>query len=103
MLENISVILSNYCFVQSIQHLALEKIFGSGHNRWMEHRCPTCRRPAQWEGNKWRPFCSERCRLLDLGAWSGESYRIPEEADESGEAGESWSEELGTGLYRPDA
>jgi endogenous inhibitor of DNA gyrase (YacG/DUF329 family) len=46
--------------------------------------CPTCRRPAEWEGNKWRPFCSERCRLLDLGAWSAESYRIPEEVEESG-------------------
>jgi len=27
--------------------------------------------------NRWRPFCSERCRLTDLGAWATESYRIP--------------------------
>lgn len=41
-------------------------------------RCPQCRKPTTWEGNDNRPFCSERCRLLDLGAWAGESYRIPE-------------------------
>ena len=40
--------------------------------------CPTCRRPALFApSNPWRPFCSERCRLIDLGAWSEESYRIP--------------------------
>jgi hypothetical protein len=27
--------------------------------------------------NKWRPFCSERCRMIDLGAWASESYRVP--------------------------
>jgi endogenous inhibitor of DNA gyrase (YacG/DUF329 family) len=39
--------------------------------------CPQCRQPTVWEGNDFRPFCSQRCRLLDLGAWAGESYRIP--------------------------
>ena len=29
--------------------------------------------------NKWRPFCSERCRIIDLGAWASESYRVPVE------------------------
>jgi uncharacterized protein len=33
--------------------------------------------------NKWRPFCSERCKMIDLGAWATESYRVPaEEQDE---------------------
>jgi hypothetical protein len=27
--------------------------------------------------NKWRPFCSERCKMIDLGAWATESYRVP--------------------------
>jgi len=27
--------------------------------------------------NKWRPFCSERCRMIDLGQWASESYRVP--------------------------
>lgn len=44
-------------------------------------RCPSCRREVRWEGNPWRPFCSERCRTLDLGAWAAEKYRIP--ADET--------------------
>ena len=43
----------------------------------LEIACPQCRRPTAWEDNPFRPFCSERCRLLDLGAWADESYRIP--------------------------
>ena len=40
--------------------------------------CPTCGQPAVFEPfNPFRPFCSERCRLVDLGAWASESYRIP--------------------------
>jgi endogenous inhibitor of DNA gyrase (YacG/DUF329 family) len=31
-----------------------------------------------WDAaNRYRPFCSERCRVIDLGAWASESYRIP--------------------------
>lgn len=40
-------------------------------------RCPTCRTVVGWEENPARPFCSERCRLSDLGAWVTEEYRIP--------------------------
>jgi endogenous inhibitor of DNA gyrase (YacG/DUF329 family) len=40
--------------------------------------CPACGKPALFgPGNRWRPFCSERCRLTDLGGWASESYRIP--------------------------
>ena len=40
--------------------------------------CPACGKPAVFaESNRWRPFCSERCRVTDLGAWATESYRIP--------------------------
>jgi endogenous inhibitor of DNA gyrase (YacG/DUF329 family) len=35
---------------------------------------------VEWQGNEWRPFCSERCKLIDLGAWASEEYRIPEES-----------------------
>jgi endogenous inhibitor of DNA gyrase (YacG/DUF329 family) len=42
-------------------------------------KCPTCRAEVQWENNPHRPFCSERCQLIDLGAWSEERYRIPGE------------------------
>jgi hypothetical protein len=41
--------------------------------------CPQCRQPTVWAGNEHRPFCSERCRLIDLGAWIDEQYRIPEQ------------------------
>jgi hypothetical protein len=42
-------------------------------------RCPTCRRESSWTDNPSRPFCSERCRLVDLAAWADERYRIPGE------------------------
>ena len=42
--------------------------------------CPSCGKPVIWNGeNHWRPFCSERCKSLDLGAWAAERYRVPVE------------------------
>lgn len=44
----------------------------------LEVRCPTCGKPVPWEPTqKWRPFCSERCKLIDLGEWLSEEKRIP--------------------------
>jgi endogenous inhibitor of DNA gyrase (YacG/DUF329 family) len=45
-------------------------------------KCPTCRNETSWENNPHRPFCSERCRLIDLGAWVEERYRITGEEAE---------------------
>ena len=40
--------------------------------------CPNCGKNAKWDPqNHWRPFCSERCKLIDLGAWASEKYRVP--------------------------
>lgn len=40
--------------------------------------CPGCRQPTLFgPSNRWRPFCSERCRNGDLGAWANEDYRVP--------------------------
>lgn len=40
-------------------------------------KCPTCGKLVNWTKDaKWRPFCSERCRLIDLGEWASESHRI---------------------------
>ncbi len=40
--------------------------------------CPTCNTKVEWtEKNKYRPFCSERCKQIDLGAWAEEKYTIP--------------------------
>jgi len=39
--------------------------------------CPTCGRKAEFSpANRWRPFCSERCKTADLGAWASEAYKI---------------------------
>jgi endogenous inhibitor of DNA gyrase (YacG/DUF329 family) len=62
--------------------------------------CPTCHRDLDWNNAPFRPFCSERCRLVDLGAWFTEQRGIPgensvpdpqervEESPESGNADE---------------
>ena len=42
--------------------------------------CPVCNKPVAWSPvSRWRPFCSERCRLIDLGEWLDEEKRIPGE------------------------
>ena len=33
-----------------------------------------------WEDNRWRPFCSERCKMIDFGRWANEEYRVPSES-----------------------
>ena len=40
------------------------------------HQCPRCRVETTWEANPDRPFCSEKCRLIDLGRWADEEYRL---------------------------
>ena len=45
-------------------------------------KCPTCGKQVEYEGNEWRPFCSERCKILDLGAWADEQYNLPAETSE---------------------
>ena len=50
--------------------------------------CPHCGKPVEWTpANAYRPFCSERCRLIDFGAWATEKYRGPvaEEDDQPGD------------------
>ncbi|EKD41382.1 MAG: hypothetical protein ACD_73C00740G0004, partial [uncultured bacterium] len=41
--------------------------------------CPQCGKKSKWEGNLYRPFCSERCKLIDLGQWASNAYHIPGE------------------------
>jgi len=38
--------------------------------------CPTCRSSGPWLDSKFNPFCSDRCKMVDLGKWLGEEYRI---------------------------
>jgi len=52
--------------------------------------CPTCSRTLEWsEAYPYRPFCSERCRLVDLGGWLTEKHVIPGEAVEDAAGSES--------------
>jgi uncharacterized protein len=49
-------------------------------------KCPTCRRPVTWSSESpHRPFCSDRCRLIDLGAWLTEQHTIPDDSLTEGE------------------
>lgn len=42
-----------------------------------EVNCPTCGKRVMWNAQApWRPFCSDRCQLIDLGAWADENYQI---------------------------
>ncbi len=45
-------------------------------------KCPHCGREKEYEGNEFRPFCSERCKMLDFGAWIEEEYALPAENSE---------------------
>jgi len=48
--------------------------------------CPNCGARVAWiPANRYRPFCSERCRLVDLGAWATEQYRVPGPGAEPGD------------------
>jgi endogenous inhibitor of DNA gyrase (YacG/DUF329 family) len=42
-------------------------------------KCPRCGKETNFEGNEFRPFCSERCKLIDFGAWADEQYSVPDE------------------------
>lgn len=45
----------------------------------MQVACPTCQKTVEWNASaRWRPFCSKRCRLIDLGDWFDERHRIPD-------------------------
>lgn len=45
----------------------------------IEVTCPTCRKKFDYFSSEFRPFCSEKCRLIDLGQWLDESYAVPVE------------------------
>jgi endogenous inhibitor of DNA gyrase (YacG/DUF329 family) len=58
----------------------------------MKVKCPTCKKKSEWNDNPWRPFCTERCRLLDLGKWLNEEYSV--ECDEKDDFEEVLEKEL---------
>ena len=44
--------------------------------------CPHCGKQVEYGGNEFRPFCSERCKMIDFGAWADEEYALPAESNE---------------------
>lgn len=53
--------------------------------------CPNCGAAVVWSPNAaWRPFCSERCKMMDLGAWANEDHAIPGNPASDAEAGQPW-------------
>ena len=55
----------------------------------MARRCPICKKEVVIEGNPFRPFCSDRCKLIDLDNWLSERYRIRVVTEEGDAAGET--------------
>ncbi|MBI3147152.1 MAG: DNA gyrase inhibitor YacG [Betaproteobacteria bacterium] len=52
--------------------------------------CPACGRLSEWSvENRWRPFCSERCKTRDLAAWATEQYRVGTAEPDAGLTSES--------------
>lgn len=59
--------------------------------------CPTCGGESLYSPeNAYRPFCSERCKNVDFGAWASESYRVPARPPAPGETGEDLPAEPGS-------
>jgi hypothetical protein len=52
--------------------------------KFMKIKCPTCKQWSEWHNNPFRPFCSERCKLIDLGAWASGKYRIEGKLNDEG-------------------
>ncbi|AHN27591.1 DNA gyrase inhibitor YacG [Snodgrassella alvi] len=45
--------------------------------------CPICGKNVDWTpSSRFRPFCSERCKMIDLGAWASENYNLPADEDQ---------------------
>lgn len=58
----------------------------TSHNPARTVTCPTCGgRSIFSPANRFRPFCSERCKLIDIGAWANETFRVPSDTPPSDE------------------
>jgi uncharacterized protein len=68
----------------------------------MKHICPICKRLTDSEKDVEFPFCSERCRLLDLGAWSAEKYVVSEPIFDEEEIPEADRRALREGEWKND-
>ena len=59
----------------------------------MKVNCPTCKTPVEWTPeSKFRPFCCERCKLIDLGEWASEGHAIPGKPADEVLMSEDWDQ-----------
>ncbi|MAK90925.1 MAG: DNA gyrase inhibitor YacG [Oceanospirillaceae bacterium] len=59
----------------------------------MKVQCPTCQKDVEWKPeNKYRPFCSERCKLIDLGEWASGGHAIPGKSVQEEMMSEEWED-----------
>ncbi len=68
----------------------------------MKYNCPICKKTTDSEKEAEFPFCSERCRMLDLGAWSAEKYVVSEPIFDEEEIPEAERRALREGKRNPD-
>jgi uncharacterized protein len=68
----------------------------------MKHRCPICKRATDSEKDPEFPFCSERCRSLDLGAWASEKYVVSDPIFDQEDNSEADQRAPGEGTRKPD-
>ena len=54
----------------------------------MNMKCPVCKKEITWEKNPYRPFCSYRCKMIDLGKWLREEYRTEGEKPDTVKTGD---------------
>jgi endogenous inhibitor of DNA gyrase (YacG/DUF329 family) len=63
-------------------------------------KCPICRKPAERTAeNPWFPFCSNRCKVVDLSKWLNEEYRVPSQEEDEGDATRPGEDDGGHGLH----
>jgi endogenous inhibitor of DNA gyrase (YacG/DUF329 family) len=55
-------------------------------------KCPICEKATTWKDNPYRPFCSERCKIIDLARWASEDYRISAPLKDTSEEAEQQDE-----------
>jgi len=53
-------------------------------NKVLKVKCPNCKEKFEYYSSEFRPFCSEKCKMIDLGHWFNESYTVPEEKKHEG-------------------
>jgi len=68
----------------------------------MKHRCPICKKPTDSGEHADFPFCSERCRLVDLGAWASEKYVVSDPVFDEEELLEADRPSQQKGQHEPD-